>query len=369
MNKIKKSSILLQLGLALCFTSFLSAIELYNGKLNISGHYLGLWNEFRNNADKQSQFDFASNIDFNITFSDKLRGIIQLQMGTGAGRLGFVGPEANVTDLNIEYTPKSNIATFTAGSFDAPFGPYTRLSNNANLFENEHMINDLFYSSLAGPVGTLNSVGLKAEKQWGSLFATYALSNGTGENSVNEGNTYASVLQLNYSAKLQQAQLGFSIFTADDRYDGNNSQSNSFKNKYTAYMFHVDSNVFDTIFFDTYFGKIKTQTLQIEEKDSIHIYRLGLRYKKDKYSTAIQWSSWQPQKKSGLGNQGNSVNQGLNTFINRDISIADSHIHRVQGSFSYRLEPTLWLRVGIIYDDYQYGDDTQLINIAVNREF
>ena len=72
--------------------------------LSVEGTYLGVFNAIET---RQTQFDFATNIDFNYTISDEMNGIVQFQGGNGGGTLGFVGPGIEVTDISLEYTPKT----------------------------------------------------------------------------------------------------------------------------------------------------------------------------------------------------------------------------------------------------------------------
>ena len=60
--------------------------EINPNNLKIGGNFLGIYNSFEKN---QTQFDFASNIDFNYRITQNLSGAIQFQSSPGNGSIGF----------------------------------------------------------------------------------------------------------------------------------------------------------------------------------------------------------------------------------------------------------------------------------------
>ena len=117
--------------------------------LQLSGSYLGMFNSLnpRNAPDtlsKNRQFDAAANLEILWKIHQKVKGNVQLQMGTGFGSLNFALSGVVVTDLNIEIEihPKFQL---TLGSFDTPFSADTPfLSNNASTLVNSFFLNTVF---------------------------------------------------------------------------------------------------------------------------------------------------------------------------------------------------------------------------------
>ncbi|MEK9727945.1 MAG: hypothetical protein VW397_07575, partial [Candidatus Margulisiibacteriota bacterium] len=77
-----------------------SHAEINPKKLTVDGTFLGIYNSIQ---ERQTQFDFASNINFNYELSPQLNGTIQFQSSPGNGSLGFVGPSVNLTDAALTY--------------------------------------------------------------------------------------------------------------------------------------------------------------------------------------------------------------------------------------------------------------------------
>ncbi|MDC0036975.1 hypothetical protein OAJ27_01865 [bacterium] len=348
----------------------LQALDLNTKDISLSGHYLGLWNGFDTKKETQSHFDYATNFDVEFTFSETLTGMFQLQMSPGNGRLGFPGPQPSVTDLNLSYQPTSKHYQLTMGSFDTPFGPFENLSNNANTLENEHIINDIFYSSLAGPVGTLNTLGLKADTSINNLDITLALNNGTGESSINNGNSYGTTLQIRNKTWIPRTEMGISGIKSNDKADAGEENNNSFETDYSGALIHFKTKLYSHTSFNGYAGSVRYNNTLPNQDDTITVLRFGTTYQLDttkKFS--LQWSSWQPQHHSGSGKTSAVPNPGLSEVFSSNTNVTDSMIHRTQATLSLKLDTHIWMKTGYINDNYEHGPNTHALITSINGAF
>lgn len=166
--------------------------------VSVGGSVLGGLNLLTQNtrtATNRYQFDYAANIDFETRLAPCIKAYLQLQTSPGNGTYGFPGPGAELTDVGIEYTNRARTVTVVVGSYDTPFGQQTgMLSNNADTFNNNLIINPLLYSAFAGPMGTLNTLG--AMVNWDSSVgtSTLAVSNGTDESATNPDGQFEIVI-------------------------------------------------------------------------------------------------------------------------------------------------------------------------------
>ena len=202
----------------LCSTSYANM-----SKIDISAHVLGgingLIQEDGDTTNKRRGFDYAANIDFDYQVSDKLSGTIQLQTGPGNGNLGIVGPGAELTDISIRYSPEEN-KSYTIGSFDTPFGQHIgSLSNNADTFGNHFIVNSLLYDVFAGPMGTLNTLGLMSEYSYEKERIQFAIANGTREDAQNSDGNFSLVLSAQTTRFSDKLSLGLGLMTSNDETD------------------------------------------------------------------------------------------------------------------------------------------------------
>ncbi|MBT5954479.1 hypothetical protein HOG98_07140 [bacterium] len=170
----------------------------FMNNVSVGGSILGglnLLTQSTNSATNRYQFDYAANIDFETKLAPGIKAYLQLQTSPGNGTYGFPGPGAELTDIGIEYTNRARTVTVVVGSYDTPFGQQTgMLSNNADTFNNNLIINPLLYSAFAGPMGTLNTLG--AMINWDSSVgtSTLAISNGTDESATNPDGQFELVI-------------------------------------------------------------------------------------------------------------------------------------------------------------------------------
>ena len=84
-----------------------SAAAIDRDSIKVGGAYLGMINSLKQDNrtamdSRRNQFD--TNVDVEWSIHPNINGIVQLQMGPGEGSIGIVGPGAEVTDLNIEFS-------------------------------------------------------------------------------------------------------------------------------------------------------------------------------------------------------------------------------------------------------------------------
>jgi len=335
-------------------------IALNSQDVTLNGSYLGIYNAF-SGTELSSQFDFAANIDIIFKLSDKITGIAQLQSGVGNGSLGFVGPQAAVTDLNIVYQANNTNIT-TLGSFDLPLGDGTYyLTNNADATKSSFLLNSLTYSALSGPVGTLNTVGVKHDKRFSQINTTIALTNGTAEDAANKQNTMLYLIGLNKMFK--KLYLGATYSASDDRADVGNTLTNSFDTDFSAWLVDVNYNFHQKLSFKGHIGNFVYNDHNASTTDKVQVLSAELSFKYDKTRIAYRVSSWIPDNNSGpyspdLIQPGFSVSEP-----------AGSSIIRSQLGFTRHLENNLSARVDIIYDNYTTATDITGVIAAINGSF
>ena len=276
---------------AILTTSAFSAID--TDKLTIGGTYLGVFNSFEEN---QTQFDYAANIDFKYQVKNNLSGHIQLQTGAGNGTIGLGGPEVELTDITLIYTPtfKGKEINITFGSFDTPFGYNSSfLSNNADTFSSPYILNSLPYSALEGQMGTLNTLGIKLENKFKYIDLTTDISNGTSETAYNESRTFEKLTQVSLHSFIKNLRITGSIFNSDDLEDTQDSlQANVdatllevnydllswYELKYKIYDFYFDDGT--------------------SSEDNTKAYEFEINYDKNPIIVGLRASFWRPESET-----------------------------------------------------------------------
>lgn len=360
---MKKYRLILYLWISL-FATTLIAIDI-TSDFSIDGHLLGIHSALYQNNNHKSAFDVASNLTVTYDLSKELKTTLQLQGGAGESNLGLQGPSMQVTDLSIEYQLDKTF-TLCFGSFDTPFGQETHyLSNNADTFAEVFVLNDLSYEAFAGFMGTLNTLGIKVEKRlpWADIIAS--ISNGSGENAVNEDNNYGTVLQVASSKLLPKTRASFTYWKSDDTADQQSEQSNSFNTNLDAWML-------DAVFthhshkFSGYLALFTFADNLAATNDKVSSYAVAYSYKWQKYQLGLRISQWTPKDHSGDG-QGVSVgikSPGLNT--SRTI---DDRCTRYQVAFSYKLKKELLWIAELINDNYAHANKSLRIVSGLNVHF
>jgi hypothetical protein len=317
--------------------------------VSVSGAYLGGYNYLAQKSNVRAQFDYAVNIDFNLTLSEKLSGIVQLQTGPGNGSLGYQGPVSVLTDLGLSYEIDEN-TILTFGSFDTPFGDETgRLTNNADSFNQPFLLNNLLYSSFAGPVGTLNTLGLMLEKSMGRLTTTISLTNGTGETAVNEGNTFEAVARESFAIN-DELQLSLSGMLSRDSDEAGNDDTNGFGVDFKSYLAEIYFNN-GSVFIGSSYGWLDFDDNDASTSDFVTFYSIQAGKIVDKLTVATRVSNWAPDDSNllsaGISNVGLGISHDSYTVNNESDSI------RYQLGLSYLLTETFTVNTEIVVDDYK----------------
>ena len=333
-------------------------------KVQISGTMLGLYNTFDPGV---SQFDFATNLDFSYQITDRLKGFIQLQGGTGDGSLGFQGAELVVTDINLEYELSSYDSVFTLGSYDTPFGQGTyHLTNNADTFSQSFVMNNLVYSSLAGPVGTLNTLGIKWEKQWTGFSSIASLSNGTGESSINEGRTFESLLQLYTDQVIPGVLLSATYLDSNDRPDASNSANTSFEADMRASIVDLRYDFQDHHHISSHIGQMDLSDANASTEDEVRFYGVEYGFDNGDYFVGLRYSTWMPEDNNGDG-------QGVSTVLlspglSNTVSV-DTSVNRWQIAAGLYLDDDLRMIFELAQDQYDGADDVNGFLMGLNARF
>lgn len=337
----------------------------------VSGHFLGGYNYFDQNAVNRAQFDFAANIDFELSFSDKIKGIVQLQTGAGEGSIGYVGPGAEVTDINLEYSHDSG-AVFTFGSYDTPFGQETAyLTNNADSTKSVFLNNSLLYSAFAGPVGTLNTLGLKTEKrtQYGDI--TLSLSNGTGENAANENDTFEALIGYGTGSLLNNLYLSTSYMVSDDSPDAGNEATNGFASDFSAWIVDAKYDLDNGISFKGYLGGLTYDDGDDATKDGVQVAMIEVHKKTTKKQLGARVSYWKPEDSNGdnVGMSAQLPFPGYTTSTPTFTQVVDTTMTRYQVGGGIEFEPNVWLKAEAFVDLVETGDSVNGVILYVNAAF
>tara|TARA_A100001015_G_C15035626_1_gene736058 strand:- start:2191 stop:3249 length:1059 start_codon:yes stop_codon:yes gene_type:complete len=240
------------------------------------------------NDQQYKQVDVAFNLDLTIPLSNDVEGFFQLQGGAGGSYLGFPGPEAVLTDINVAYTPEGQPYSFVFGSFDTPFGQYTnRLTNNADMSANLFVKNPLLYTTFAGAVGTLNTLGIMTNYNHPLFTATLALTNGTAESAQNDDGNFGTVIRLVSKVK-GISDFSISYLTANDA--GN---TDSFNSNVSGWMLDIDKDIFERLALRSYFSSFTYNDKNSSTNDDISSMLLECVYHFETYSLGFRYDSYQ----------------------------------------------------------------------------
>ncbi|MDA3862509.1 MAG: hypothetical protein PF689_01425 [Deltaproteobacteria bacterium] len=351
---------------------------------HLSGHALlgavkqGDLNTTLENAQGQSYdnyYHFNGLVNFGSTFkiAEDIYFGHMLHAGSGGDYLGFKADDKVViTDLYIQFDNflLRNLS-LTTGSYDIPFGEMTwYLTNNAYSIKNPFVANSLFYSMLGGnPVGTTNTVGLKAEyktKNWGWLVS---LSNGAQAGASNEDGNFALIGKVDlHTAKfykisinaLHSDQRQSRLVTGDisDKLDMNNMISGGLLDLHLDFKWRPVK-----LSFKGYGGWFR-----IADTANTSIFYTAMAQIKatfwEKTYFALRASFWLPEDTDGDG-------QGISTspycvghscvwpsLINEpgiSSPVMDQRVVRWQAAAGYWLKDNIKVKLSGFFDQYQYN--------------
>ena len=325
--------------------------------LQLSGSYLGMFNSLnpRNAPDtlsKNRQFDAAANLDILWKIHQKVKGNVQLQMGTGFGSLNFALSGVVVTDLNIEIEihPKFQL---TLGSFDTPFGADTPfLSNNASTLVNSFFLNTLFYGVFAGTdVGTLNTVGLKGYYINKYANLTAAITNGTDESSFNPDGNFGLVFSVLSAPVWGGFQGAFSyIYSSDSSKSGSSGTGSSFSGALIDAIYEYKSDAF----IHSYFGMMVYDDKNSGTEDNVFIWKVEGRYPVFQGYVAVRVSTWIPKD---VGSDSSAVSNiippaGTGWREGSLTQVVDQQVYRYQLGFGWPVIEDMYFKLELFLDDY-----------------
>ena len=354
MNIVLKRALLIFIAVPL-------AVPLYATELTINGTYLGSVNGIKpHNSRLKNQFDYAANVDINVAINPKVAGVIQFQMSPGGGSLGFPGDQIVVTDLNLSYFADRVPFEITMGSFDTPFGQQVaRLSNNADTFNNMLILNPLLYSAFAGPMGTLNTLGIMTTYRALYGQATLAITNGTDESAHNPDGRFGVVGRLISIPLLNNSMIIGASYMQSDDHQGDETDSSGFNADFSAVMVDFSLKLIDQFHLNAYIARLVYGDQQSATVDEVWSWMTETAYQWQKFRLSARISGWQPR---GTGTNdinyssedssltGNVPNPG---FANTGTVKLDQDIYRYELGVAYSFTPAITIRSEIFWDDYR----------------
>jgi len=307
---------------------------------------------------KQSQFDAAVNLNFDLTFNELVTGTAQLQGGAGEGSFGFVGPGVEVTDLNVNLNLERQHLDFTLGSFDTPFGDETNyLTNNADATGNDLFLNSLLYTALVnGPAGTLNTLGLMAHYNYGHVEITMAVSNGTDESAANQDGNFELAGRVSWlPLQSNRLRLTGSLIYSDD---ASSTGENGTVSKFSAGLVEMGySSAEDKLRLRSYFGQLDYDDRVPETEDRVYAWMAGASYGPKPRRVAARVSGWMPENDDGDGLNVSTRLPSPATWYDRESSLfpqTDQEVVRFQLGGSIILAPGLEVKAEFFRESYQY---------------
>ncbi len=327
--------------------------------VTVGGAVLGGYNALRqkNAANHQDQFDYAANVDIKFKLTKDLSGLVQVQGSPGGASLGYPGPGLEVTDLNLTFVCPKTGGVLTAGSFDTPFGRQTgHLSNNADTFANSTILNPLLYSALAGPMGTLNTIGAMVEKATKMGAFTVALTNGTGEGTANPDGSLQTVVGYHTEPINDTISVGATHMKSNDANSG------------TGFNSDFDASIVDVHFsknkvaIKAYVADLHYEDQNAATDDRIKSAMIEAKYQiNSKHFVVARYNTWNPNDNNGNraavrsaeGNISQGLpNPGISTVQAGVDPVVDQDITRLQLGYGYMVEENVMLKTELFVDDY-----------------
>lgn len=333
---------------------FLSLVKplFCQGKLSINGLFVvPYWD-----ADTRHsvQFDTAVNAFGTWSLSERTQAFVALQSGVGQGPLGLQGSGVVITDVGVCHRlyPDTQIQL---GSFDLPFGQETdRLTNNGALGGAGFVINPLLYTALAGPSGTLNTVGVLLVRNIGQSEGKFFVSNGTGENAVNGDAQVA--YGGTWIVPFADFRLGVSAWRSNDQGDAQHTAATSLKADVTAYVLDIhteqDGCWYSGSFGQMWFGDGTSKASLV----TVGILGAGIRYAEIDWRARVSW--WLPQDNDGdgLGISTRVPDPSMSTAFGAGVS--DRDVVRYQIGMSIPLESGVVAGMDAFLDHVRHGSQT-----------
>lgn len=367
------------LGMILASSASVAMADLHD--VSVGGTFLGgpigiLQENRETKTGKRQQFDFAANIDVEAKLDAEWSVFMQLQASPGAGALGFPGPESALTDVTLTYDPKARNYVVTMGSFDMPFGiSVPTLTNNADSFANDYITNDLLYSMFAGPVGTLNTIGVKYDHAFSKGDITLALTNGTDESSQNDDGGFAVLLGAKTTSLIPYATFGASVLSSSEKFttdpgvqaDGVATITN-FNSEFMGYILDFDWAMSDKVSIAYYGAFLTYDDHDSTTKDDVTAWMAKVRTNlSEKCYLAVRISGWNPEDSDGSGTGISNAlvgkTAGMATLQGTVFPVADQQIIRYDVVYGHQLKKNVLLKAQIFMDDYQ--KETQAQNTDV----
>lgn len=328
--------------------------------VTVSGHLLGGVNHLLQqnreiSSGARNQFDFAANVDLSFNVNKTMSGMMQFQSSPGVGNLGFPGPEWILTDINLSMALTEVQTMVTFGSFDMPFGqqvPY--LSNNANMFSNALSFNPLLYSALAGPAGTLNTVGVKAEYTGVSGYsAVVALSNGTTETSSNQDGGFATLFSVVADTISPGVHVSGTLLGAKDR--GDATAANGFNADFSGQVIDVHVDDIQGLQVKGFYALLEYDDGDADTEDDVTSWMIEGSKMIEKYIVSARISVWHPKDDDGSGSGISTAikNPGFGTTQGAVTVLTDQKLTRYQLGLGYYLDDATLLKLELFQDDYQ----------------
>lgn len=270
--------------LGICQLVIVAAVD----DVQINGAFSTGVNVFHVTNDQEyKQVDLAFNLDFSVPISEEIEGFFQLQGAAGGSYLGFPGPEVVLTDINMSYNPKGKLYSFLFGSFDTPFGQtISRLSNNADMSANMFVKNPLLYATLAGYVGTLNTLGLMTTLDHSLATTAIAITNGTAESASNDDGNFETVVRIKPHFQ-GLSDMSFSYLFSDDRVN-----AASFDTVFSGWIIDIDRELTDNVELTAYFARLTYDDLDGSTNNDIESWMLEGRYHFAEFDIALRYDSY-----------------------------------------------------------------------------
>jgi hypothetical protein len=312
------------------------------------------------------QFDQAVNLSAEWDVSPKAKLFIDLQSGVGYGRLGFQGPQVAVTDVGMTYqfTP---VTEAVLGSFDMPFGQeVARLTNNGSLGASGFVLNPLLYTALAGPAGTLNTVGILLTHPTLGGDGSFFIGNGTGESAVNEGTHLAYGFQ--WTKAMSNFTFGMSAWKSDDRADSADSNADSLKADAYAYLLDI-AFAASGIDYNGHIGQLQFG----DGTSATNLVTVGMFSLNSSYQD-LQWrariSAWFPADNNGdnMGLSSSMPDPSMGKALG-DTPPLDRSIVRYQLGVSHTLEEGIVIGTEFFLDQVQHGQQAAGVISYVSTQF